>query len=221
MVQPDTRYFADFPTMTTKTINLFTAISGLHNYLVSDRRARVLAECLGTLLHAGSVLDVGCGDGTIDALIQDATPGLVLRGVDVLIRPETRIPVSPFNGRTLPVGDKSVDTVLFVDVLHHTDDPMVLLREAKRAARKSVVIKDHTADGPLARPTLRFMDWVGNAPHGVALPYNYWPEARWRCAFEELGLSITFWERKLRLYPFPASLVFERRLHFIAELKPD
>ena len=26
---------------------------------------------------------------------------------------------------------------------------------------------------PLARPTLRFMDFVGNAPHGVALPYNY------------------------------------------------
>jgi SAM-dependent methyltransferase len=207
--------------MISKTINPFTSISGLHNYLVFNRRTRVLAERVSARLPAGSVLDVGCGDGTIDALIQEVRADVALRGLDVLVRPDTRIPVSPFDGRTLPVDDKSVDTVLLVDVLHHTDNPMVLLREAKRAARQSVVIKDHTADGPLARPTLRFMDWIGNAPHGIALPYNYWPEAQWRRAFDELGLSIIFWERKLGLYPFPASLLFERRLHFIAELNPN
>jgi SAM-dependent methyltransferase len=207
--------------MISKTINPFTLISGLHNYLVFNRRTRVLAECVGARLPAGSVLDVGCGDGTIDVLIQDARPDLELRGIDVLVRTKTRIPVSPFDGRTLPVDDKSVDTVLLVDVLHHTDNPMVLLREAKRTARQSVVIKDVAAAGFLARPTLRFMDWIGNAPHGIALPYNYWPEAQWRRAFDELGLSVIFWERKLGLYPFAASLLFERRLLFIAELKPN
>ena len=67
--------------------------------------------------------------------------------------------------------------------------PTVLLREAARVARQGVVIKDHTRDGILAGPILRFMDFVGNAHHGVALPYNYWPRRCWIGAFEELGLS--------------------------------
>ena len=46
---------------------------------------------------------------------------------------------------------------MFVDVLLHTLDPMILLREAIRVARQTVVIKDHTLDGLLAGPTLRAM----------------------------------------------------------------
>lgn len=107
---------------------------------------------------------------------------------------------------------------MFVDVLHHTVDPAILLKEAHRVARESVVIKDHTSDSLLSGPILRFMDWVGNAHHGVILPYNYWPTARWEQTFGQIGLSTETWTRKLGLYPFPASFVFERGLHFIARL---
>ena len=31
------------------------------------------------------------------------------------------------------------DVVMFVDVLHHTDDPMILLRQAYPLARKAIV----------------------------------------------------------------------------------
>ena len=62
---------------------------------------------------------------------------------------------------------------MFVDVLHHTEDPMALLGEAVRVARKTIVVKDHTLNGFLAGPTLHFLDRVGNARHDVALPYNY------------------------------------------------
>ena len=105
-----------------------------------------------------------------------------------------------------------------VDVLHHTDDPNVLLAEAARVARRCVVIKDHTRDGLLAGPTLSFMDWVGNARHGVALPYNYWPRDRWRGAIERLGMSVEQWEPRIGLYPWWARWAFERGLHFVARL---
>jgi hypothetical protein len=95
---------------------------------------------------------------------------------------------------------------------------MVLLREARRVARKSVVIKDHTLDGPLAGPTLRAMDWIGNSRYGVALPYNYWTKRRWLEAFKELGVEIALWTSTLRLYPWPASYLFDRSLHFVARL---
>ena len=192
----------------------------LHEHLVFNRRARVLASHLSALMpRDASVLDVGCGDGTIDTLMLSQRPDISIRGVDVLVRPTTKIPVDPFDGERLPCADKSFDVVSFVDVLHHTKDPTVLLKEAKRVARKFVVIKDHTMDGWLAYATLRFMDWVGNAHHGVVLPYNYWPEQRWRATFGALGMSIARWEPDVGLYPFPASLVFGRGLHFVAAIE--
>ncbi len=110
--------------------------------------------------------------------------------------------------------------MLFVDVLHHTRDPIVLLREAKRVARKGIVIKDHCSDDLFDYWTLRFMDWVGNAPHGVVLPYNYWSRQQWLAAFAELQLKVAVWQDRLGLYPSPASFLFERKLHFIAVLTP-
>jgi SAM-dependent methyltransferase len=197
-----------------------TAVGALHEQFVFNRRTMMLAHHLAELLPAqATVLDVGCGDGTIDELIRNHRPNLALRGVDVMVRKNTKIPVQPFDGTRLPFADGSFDTVMFIDVLHHTGDPNILLREAKRVARQWIVLKDHTMDGALARPTLRLMDWVGNAPHGVALPYNYWPEANWRQAFAKIDLSVAEWRSELGLYPWPASSLFDRRLHFIAKLR--
>src|SRR5262245_61677921 len=95
---------------------------------------------------------------------------------------------------------------------------MVLLREAVRVTRRLVLIKDHMLQGAFAYSTLRLMDWVANARHHVALPYNYWTPAQWHAAFDNLGLTVSSWESNLDLYPFPADLIFGRSLHFITLL---
>jgi SAM-dependent methyltransferase len=128
------------------------------------------------------------------------------------------MPVKTFDGKSIPYGDGSFDVVMFVDVIHHADQPMMLLREAARVARQAIVIKDHLAEGSLAQLTLRLMDWVGNARHGVALPYDYWSLAKWHRVFGKLGLRINSWESNLKLYPLPADLILGRSLHFIALL---
>lgn len=197
-----------------------TLVGKLHTRMVFGRRVRVLADMLAERVPAAarSLVDIGCGDGRIARLVAEKHPNLQITGVDVLVRPTTWIPVQAFDGTTLPLADQSVDVAMFVDVLHHTNDPLVLLREAKRVARQAILIKDHCKDGWLAGPTLRFMDWVGNAHHGVVLPYNYWPEQRWRTAFAELGLTIESWTQHVPLYPWPASWMFQRRLHYVARL---
>jgi SAM-dependent methyltransferase len=126
--------------------------------------------------------------------------------------------VERFNGEVIPYEDASFDGVMFIDVLHHTQDPMVLLREATRVARKAVVIKDHTLEGLLAGPTLRAMDWIGNARYGVSLPYNYWTKREWLDAFNELEVEVGSWISNLGLYPWPAGYLFDRSLHFVARL---
>jgi len=187
---------------------------------VFARRVRVLAAHLGELAPRDAhLLDVGCGDGTIDSLLAVERPDLRLEGLDVLARTCPKIPLKLFDGKTLPHPDRSFDAVMFVDVLHHTSDPMILLREAARVARSFILIKDHVLAGPFAAATLRMMDWVGNDRYGVALPYNYWSREEWMEAFDALSLRTTEWRTRLALYPGIADRIFGRSLHFIAKLE--
>jgi SAM-dependent methyltransferase len=128
--------------------------------------------------------------------------------------------VQEFDGRSIPLDDGAMDVVMLVDVLHHADDPHRLLAEAKRVAGRAIVLKDVTPLGPGSDATLRFMDWVGNARHGVPLPYDFWTQEQWRSAFAGLDLSVEAVKRRLSLYPWPANLLFEKRMHFVLRLVP-
>jgi len=197
-----------------------TWISSCHRALVFRRRTRVLAELLATRLPQGAtVLDVGCGDGTIGSLIASLRPDVSIQGVEYMVRPGCKIDCHSFDGSTLPFPDASFDVCLFVDVLHHTKDPSVLLREATRVTRSFALLKDHLDEHILDNITLRFMDWVGNRPHGVALTYNYQSGKRWAEYFSSCGLKVETWTSDVPLYPWPFRLVMGRRLHFVALLR--
>lgn len=193
----------------------------VHGGYVHTRRVTVLSRHLAEMMPAGAeVLDVGCGDGLIGSLVGERRPDVTVRGIDIAARGATHIPVEEFDGLSIPYGDGEVDVVMMCDVLHHAEDPHVLLSEVARVARRAIVLKDVTPLGPLSDATLRFMDWVGNARHGVPLPYLFWSQAEWRAAFGGLGLRVDEERRRLGLYPPPANLVFEKRMHFILRLLP-
>jgi SAM-dependent methyltransferase len=138
----------------------------------------------------------------------------------VIARPGAAIQVQVFDGRHIPYDDHSFDTVMFVDVLHHTRNSDELLQEARRVARRAIIIKDHLCAGRLDAVTLRVMDWVGNRPHGVTLTYDYLSAEEWRAMFRRHRLRVAYWAGEIGLYPWPASLFFGRSLHFIAKLVP-
>ena len=195
------------------------AVGALHGSAVFSRRVRVLADHLAPLLPPGRrLLDVGCGDGSIAKALVARRPDLVVEGYDVLARPGAAIPVTQFDGTHLPVPDRSADAVLLVDVLHHADDATSLLTECARVA-PVVLVKDHLAESRLDYWILRFMDWVGNAPHNVILPYRYFSIDGWRRALSASGLDEKAKRDVAGLYPFPFSMVFGGRLQFIARLE--
>lgn len=197
-------------------------LGSAHQRLVYGRRIQVLARHLTELLPPNAtVLDVGSGDGLLASRVMAARPDLQIRGVDVLMRPESFIPVQQFDGVHLPFANREFDAAMMVDVLHHASEQDALLHEMARVVKRAVVIKDHVVQGFMAHPTLRFMDWVGNVRHGVALPYSYWTEERWQRSFATAGLRTASRRDHLGLYPWPASLLFERGLHFVAVLEPD
>jgi SAM-dependent methyltransferase len=197
-------------------------IRRFHARAVFGRRVQVLAAHIASLIPRDArVVDVGCGDGSIAARLLQLRPDIDLVGIDVFVRPRTHVPVVLCDEDAIPYEDASFDTALLVDMLHHTSDPTLLLKEAARVSPGTVIIKDHIADGFLARPTLRLMDWVGNANIGIAMPYNYWTEARWRQAFADVGLVSDVWRTALGLYPPPASWLFDRDLHVLCRASVD
>ena len=191
----------------------------IHGGYVYGRRIRVLSGHLSELIPPDAlILDVGCGDGLLAHTIRQRRPDIEITGIDVLVREETHVPVEAFDGKRIPYGDASFDLVMFVDVLHHAEDPSRLLREAVRVARQALLIKDHIKTGFLAGAALRLMDRVGNRRHGVALPYTYWTRQQWLQEFDAFGLKIGVWKSKLGLYTRPANWLFDGSLHFVARL---
>lgn len=197
-----------------------SALNAVHGALIFGRRVEALADALASAIPSGParVLDLGCGDGQVATALMCRRPELQVEGVDVLVRPVTHIPVTQYDGRTLPFENDSVDHVTIIDVLHHTDNPAAVLEEAARVARGSVVVKDHLREGWLAGPVLRLMDWVGNRGHDVRLPYNYLDAREWHDVFAGAALEEISRLEQLALYPVPLSWFFERRLHFVSRL---
>ena len=186
-----------------------------HRKIVMGRRVRQISSHISELMpkEVLSVLDVGAGTGEMAQAISSFRPELIFSGVDVYIRPKTFIPVVKYDGDRLPFNDNSFDAVITVDVLHHCDDPVAVLKECARVSKRFVIIKDHVSDSVYDEKILAFMDWVGNSAHGVVLPYNYLSTSDWASAFDKAGLKSMHNAKQLNLYPMPLDMVFGGSLH--------
>jgi len=89
-----------------------------------------------------AVLDLGCATGNYCVALSKA--GFDVKGADInpkyVERARQRgVDAHVADGRT-PFPDKSFDTVLLFEVLEHVLDPAATLAEARRLARKNVLI---------------------------------------------------------------------------------
>lgn len=199
---------------------MLSFIKKLHHKYVFLRRIEVISDGINNQLPVvNSVLDIGCGDGSISKKIIDKRKDLKIVGIDIMERPMCHIEYVSFDGTTIPFEDNSFDAVQLVDVLHHTCNIKELMIESLSKSSQYMIIKDHIYVNRIDFLTLKFMDWIGNAPHGVEIIYNFQKEKYWMNLFKELNLEIVSIERKVKLYPTLFNLIFGRKLHFIVILK--
>jgi len=162
-------------------------------------KQQVAAAVARHLPEAGTLLDVGCDDGTTAALVGAERPGLEISGVDVQTLRPCRIPRTLYDGRTLPFPAAAFDAVMAIDVLHHTRHIDQLVREMARVARSLVVIKDHLVTGPFAWLAVAFGDAVTNLPYGIPCAYNFPTRAGWQATFAAAGLELVAFRDDLEL----------------------
>jgi SAM-dependent methyltransferase len=168
-----------------------------------------------------SLLDVGAGDGSLGAALQAFRPGTTVVGLEVALRTATRpgVRMVRFDGRRIPFADGSFDVALLSNVLHHAGDPLALLIEVRRVARKRIIIKDHLTRGALDDAKLAFLDVLGNLRFGAQVSAKYLSQERWSKLFAAVPGATA---RTYQGLPFRAGLlemVFGNRLEVIFSLE--
>jgi ubiquinone/menaquinone biosynthesis C-methylase UbiE len=125
--------------------------------LITDCKARLShqAEMLGDhLLPGSSVLDVGCWTGHLPKYLEEMH-GVRSTGLDVADFNETDIAFAVFDGVRIPLPDQSFDHVMLSFTLHHAHDPMTLIQECRRVARRSVLVFEDMPDNRYGRLFLK------------------------------------------------------------------
>ena len=168
---------------------LKTAMAMFDEKLLFPYRYGKLTQRMLPLLDRGSsVLDVGTGDGHLAHQLTHPS-GCQFVGLDVCLQPHTFIKVYHYDGRVFPFRDNAFDCVMMVDMLHHTTNIDEMLSEARRVARRHVLIKDHYWSNRINKVTLHLADYLGNIPYNVPLPYNYLRLDEWGRLFRKHKLS--------------------------------
>jgi SAM-dependent methyltransferase len=181
-----------------------------------ERVARALAGQIG---RASSILDVGCGDGTIARDVAGRVGAQRVVGVDVKVWDRVEIEVSRYDGEHLPFPDGAFDAVLISDVLHHCHDPRAVLADALRVASQVVAIKDHFRFGPLSDTILLWMDVIGNARPAVEVRGTYFAPGEWVELVTKAGGRFTRLEWPLQIHDYPFRLVTRDQLQFAARIE--
>lgn len=206
------------------------ALINLHQLLSHKRRVSILSEKIADLISDEfreteliRCVDVGCGDMQIAEIVGIYNPKTVWNCIDIHDLPENAGDkwgkYKKFDGINIPYDDKSMDVVLFCDVLHHAGDNAVhLLRDAGRAGRR-VIVKDHFEYSCYSRLMLRLMDIIGNWGYGIKIPERYFTVQRFREVCLSAGLSVKRIETGVDLYPNFLRFLLRPEWQFIAVLE--
>jgi len=161
-----------------------STLRSLNGKILFPLRRWYLTRILAPYLQdSKNVLDLGSSDGRLVAQIQKelATQekSIQFTGCDIHVQPKTHIPIVQYDGYRLPFADRTFDCVLIVDVLHHTDNPLQVLQEAKRVSSRYILIKDHYWNSSKDFSRLKFADYIGNKPYGIHLSYGFFTQGDW------------------------------------------
>lgn len=172
------------------SLHIFQALPATRALLVrlAAKRAQETVEHIRPYLQPGEkLLDVGAGICDITSLLGhlgyavtplDTENFSCMPGLQPLL----------YDGRTMPFENRSFDTALILTVLHHTPDPLRVLQEAQRVAKRLIIIED-VHKNTLHKYGTFFMDSLLNLEF-FGHPHSNKTDDQWRKLFQQQGLKL-------------------------------
>lgn len=139
-----------------------------------------------------SLLDVGSGSGYLAKELERRLK-LKVTCVDIVDLRKTDVPIVFFDGEKLPFTDNSFDNILFSYVLHHAgENQKKLLKEAKRVAKKRVIIFEDEAVGGFGELFTSFHHLAYDFLYDIKgnNPCVFHNASGWEEIFKKLGFKI-------------------------------
>ncbi len=132
------------------------------------------------------VLDLGAGSCLNTKILRDR--GYSVLPVDIKNKSVYKdIPSQVYDGKHLPFKNNAFDVCLLLSVLHHTQDPEAVLKEAIRVSKKLVVYED-----AITNRFQRFYTYVIDSVLNQELvaPHTNKTDNEWRQLFKKLRLKL-------------------------------
>lgn len=178
------------------------------NEFAQQGRSKELLKIYSSWIRRGDmVLDVGCGDGIITEMLGRELKVKII-GCDIkhyLLRNIKFIKMKDEN--KLPFPNKSFDTIIFSDVLHHTSkmNQEYLLSEAIRVGKKNILLNE-------MKPVLR--NYIGDlvinkiSHPSMDVPLTFRSKDEWLSLLKKFQTRIFFEDIKNSHFSFFSHLVF-------------
>ena len=171
-------------------------INNVIDRLVKDRNRKktdkLISFCKDNFLKEAnlSILDLGCGNGLFGKALQNLPQVSTVYGVDVVDYRKTDIDFKLYEeGSRTPFDDNTFDITFIIEVLHHSEDAIHLLREARRVTKGQIVIFEDIVTSTFRLKFMKMFDIIMNMRHGVNTPLYFKSEKEWLTIFSDLNLT--------------------------------
>jgi len=145
------------------------------------------------------IVDVGSGPGSVSYLLKRQGYRVVPIDVGRNQFIDEAVPVL-YDGKNMPFKDAQFDVALISTVLHHTQNPELVIKEAKRVASKIIIIEDIVLN-PIQKQLLKLTDSILNLEF-VGHPFNFRTDAAWKETFKNLNFELTDAVHHRIIFPF-------------------
>ncbi len=141
-----------------------------------------------------NLLEIGSGPGSIIKVF--TKHGHDVTGLDITDNSyDDSLKPDIYDGLTMPYADNQFDCALILTTLHHTPNPDAIITEAKRIAKRIIIIED-VYDTPFQATYTKITDSITNMEF-FGHPHTNRSDKQWRECFEKLGLKL----QHSKIYP--------------------
>lgn len=162
---------------------------------------KLCQDCQNFIKEGSKILDLGCGSAIIANEFQNYFKVKIV-GLDIKDYRIFPIPFRIYDGKNIPFEDNSFDIVLISYVLHHCQNPEIILKEAKRIGQKIIIFED-LPEGILAKARNKIHELIYNFCFAKnSPPLNFKTKKEWEEIFEKLELKLIAEKRISTIFDF-------------------